>query len=120
MDIFPITLLCDRENGWSEYDFRAIFITNKPDGLSWYGYDTIINSPTNVTFHVWDMYDWLYGGCGKIVHEFSVDVKSCITRKHIVSKAASLALAKVKQEKQYEDDVKAAYYAEELLNKLGI
>lgn len=120
MDVFPIKLLCCREKGWSEYGFRAAFIINKPDELPWYGYDVVINSPTSVTFLVWDMYDNVYGGCGSVIAEFTVEVKSCLTRKFIISKAASLAVAKVKADKDYEDDVKAAYCTESILNNLGI
>lgn len=119
MDIFPITLRCDREKGWSNHDFRALFITNKPDGLSWYGYDVVINSSTDIKFIIWDMYDNFYGGCGNIVAEFNLKVNSVVTRKYVVAKVSELALLKVRQDKEYDEAVKAAYIAEELLNGLG-
>lgn len=118
MEMFPLRLNCDREKGWSEHDFRSIFIINKPDDLSWYGYDVVIHSPTEVTFDVWDMYDNVYGGCGEVIAEVKATVKPVITRKYIVAKAAHIAEARIKQEKKYEEAVKVAYMAESILNEL--
>lgn len=96
---FPIKLLAYDTPGYtdSSMDFRLIFQKAKPEGLTWYAYDTIVKSPTLVEFVVYDLasnYMRAEGGSGRIGREigrFEVKVSKKDTKKTMQNRALRLA-----------------------------
>lgn len=112
-EIFPISLPCNQK-GWSEHAFRKAFMDAKPEGLIWYGYDTIIHSPFQVEFVVYDMHDNVSGGLGKQIANFKATVFEETTRDAIDRRIMALAAARRHRElKQTEDDI-IRRYADEI------
>lgn len=117
--IFPITLPCN-DRGWSAYTFQKAFLAAKPDKLIWYGYDTIIHSPTEVEFVTYDMQDNVYGGLGKKTATFKTEVSTDLTADDINRKIMSLAALRRKAEwKAIEAEIISGY-AEEIRAAAGL
>lgn len=91
--VFPFTLHCN-DKGWSAYEFRSSFLASKPDDLSWYGYDVIIHSRTNVEFVVYSMRNSFSGGLGREIARFSAKVPASMTNAEIERRALHLATIK--------------------------
>lgn len=113
--LFPFTLHCDRDRGLSPYEYRKAFMTAKPERLTWYGYDVVVESPIRVTFVVFDMLDNFHGGVGKEIHRFGVDVEDSLTRRDVVRRATSVAAERRRKEVEREEDRIVATYVQELL-----
>lgn len=93
MNVFPFTLYCDREHGGVPYGFYQSWMSVKPEKLIWYGVDVTLQSPTHIDFTVYDMEDWVHGGCGRVIHRCSGIVDASVTRKAIEARAHSLTEA---------------------------
>lgn len=116
--IFPITLACN-DKGWSTHAFQKAFLAAKPDQLIWYGYDTIIHSPTEVEFVVYDM-DNVYGGRGKKTGAFKTEVAADLTADDINRKIMFLAAQRRKAEWEAIEAEIISGYAEEIRTAAGL
>lgn len=115
-EVFPIVIGCDHR-GWSDFHFQRLFLSNKPDGLIWFAYDVIINSPTEVEFVVYNMADSCYGGVGAKIASFSAVASVDTTRDAIERRIRAIATERRNAELQaaesiiidgYADDIRAA------------
>jgi hypothetical protein len=111
--IFPILIPCD-PRGWSAHSFQPYFMAAKPKDMVWYGYDTIINSKTEVEFVVYDMADNAYGGIGKQIASLKATVPSELTNNAVDQKIISLARSRRATELQLAEDAIVSRYTEEL------
>lgn len=71
--IFPIRVLCD-DNGRVGPSYARAFVAIKPAGMSWYSFDMIIHSYSEVEFIVYDMRDTVTGGIGNVIATFKATV----------------------------------------------
>ena len=96
---FPFRLYSN-ENGNSPWGFNGTFQANRPEELvitetwgtyvhtcrvkfSYYCFDVIIHSQTEIEFVCFDMEDNCYGGKGKEIHRFSVTVDKSVTNEYV-------------------------------------
>lgn len=98
MEFFPFRLYCDHERGWSASQFKNTFMKVKPAGLTWYGYDVIIHSPTEIEFVVFEMYDNFSGGVGNEIARFTATVSRSVTDRDIRSRSMELAVDRRRHE----------------------
>jgi hypothetical protein len=117
--IFPIHLPC-HENGWSAYHYRPQFLTSKPDHLTWFAYDTIIHSETDVEFVVYDMADNFYGGRGKKIASFRTLVPRGATARDIDNQIVQLAIARRAKELREAEAAIISGYADEIRSTLNL
>jgi hypothetical protein len=117
--IFPITLACD-DRGWSAYSFQKAFRAAKPEGLTWYGYDTIIHSSTDVEFVVYDMENNVHGGLGKKTGQFRATVPPSLTANDIDRKIVFLATERREAELRAAEQSIIAGYADEMRASLAL
>jgi hypothetical protein len=98
--LFPFTLYAEETPHFtsSSYDFRGVFLANKPAELTWFAYDVVIHSPTRIEFMVYDMRDTFFGGLGNIIANFSATVPATLTLKHMERQAMRLARARREEE----------------------
>lgn len=99
---------------FSPREFYAAYMEAKPEGLSWFGYDVEVRSPTEVTFYVLDMADFARGGRGRVVKQISAKVDQSVTKKAIERRLWTIAVEKRKQELRDAEDRIIAGYADEL------
>lgn len=111
--VFPITLSCD-DRGWSEYRYREFFLANKPKGLTWFAYDTIILSETEVEFVVYDMRCNYSGGRGVEIERFKAAVPKEIIGSDIEKKIVAVAAARRGEELAAHEKRIIAGYADEI------
>lgn len=118
--IFPIPLYCDGK-GWSENRFQLAMRSVLPKGLYWFGYDTIILSPTEVEFVVYGIRDSVWGGLGDEIARIKANVNKVLTEEYIESRIQYLARERRDKElrdaeestiQKYADEVRAALLAQ--------
>jgi hypothetical protein len=112
--IFPFTLFAyDNTPHYvsSEYKFRPVFLQNKPEGLSWYCYNVVVKSPTEVTFVHYGMLDNFSGGIGKLQGEFDAVVSAELTLPFIQKQAKLKAeWLRAQELAKAEQDIINGYY----------
>lgn len=116
--MFPFTLYCDRERGWSNVNFRPLFLSNKPKELIWYAYDVNILSKSEVEFIVYDIKDAVYGGVGSKLLSFICSADENLVKEFVVDRATSMAIVKRKQELNKEEDFIVAGYTNSILDSI--
>lgn len=97
---FPFRLYSN-DQGHNIYGFDAVFQKNRPEKIeiieakgtqwqytrterfSYYAYDVIIHSQTEIEFVCFDMYDMCFGGKGKEIHRFKVTVDKKVTNEYV-------------------------------------
>ena len=113
MKFFPFTIGYDSRFGGINYDYRALFMANKPKDMIWYAAAVIVHSPTQVEFVVYEMYDNYYGGVGAEIARFFVAVdktandKAMEQRSFIMSEKLMLMEERAKRAKRIEAGAKA-------------
>lgn len=117
MNVFPFTLHCNGK-GWSEHRYRDFFLSAKPAGLSWFGYDTILHSRTDIEFVVYDMKDSFYGGLGSVVCRFRSVVPPAVTKEHVEQRIFLLAAERREKELADEEAAIVRRYASEIRRSL--
>jgi hypothetical protein len=115
--VFPITLRCDH-TGWSAYDFRDAFLAAKPAGLTYYAYDTIIHSRTEVEFVAYDMLDNCYGGVGKEKARFRATVSRDLTDEAVKKQVYLVAQDRRERELDQREELIIRAYAAEIERQL--
>lgn len=134
---FPFRIYASNE-GWSPYEFRAVFNENRPEYIyhvefkgesfeftrrekfSYYCYDVIVLSQTEVEFVCFDMKDNYYGGKGKEIHRFRATVEKIVTSAYIGRRLFSRGVARREQELAEAENKICQNYANEERKELGI
>ena len=75
MSLFPFTIYADRSHGGIPSGFRALYHKHRKPDVTWYAADVVVNSDTEIEFHVYDMKDMCYGGVGKEIYRMTVPVE---------------------------------------------
>lgn len=114
LNVFPFTLYCGA-NGGGDHTFRNTFMAHRPKDVTWYGYDVVVNSPTSVTFVVYNMHDNYRGGLGKEILRFDVNVPVEVTLPRIGERAMFLAAAKRQEELDEAEEKIVQRYAQDIL-----
>lgn len=117
-EFFPFTLPCT-DQGSGSYEFRPYFMKARPENLIWYGYDTVINSPVDVEFIVYDMRDNVYGGLGKKIATLNAVVPDTVTSGPINERARYLARSRRAQELAQTEALIVSRYADEILAEMS-
>lgn len=115
--MFPFTLYAEETPHFtkSSYAFRPTFLANKPTGLTWFAYDVVIKSPTNIAFVVYAMRDNIYGGLGDKIDQFPAIVPAELTRKFVEERAMLLARGRFDDELRASQRAIIKSYADEIL-----
>lgn len=111
--VFPFTLYA-ASDGRSDSRFQSAFLKAKPEKLVWYCFDVIVESPTAITFIVYDMRDNTYGGKGDKIAEFKAKVDTSITKKSIDQRILYLAECMREEELERIESEAIAKYAEQI------
>ena len=80
-EVFPFTLVSTWK-GHSDLRFQRTFLRAKPEEMTWYCYDVIVKSPSEVTFAVYDIYDNVYGVKGKKIAAEVVNITNSYLAKN--------------------------------------
>lgn len=99
-NLFPFCLFAEETPHFtsSERDFQQTFLATKPADMSWFAYDVVILSPTQIEFIVYNMRCIASGGIGEPIANFSATVPAVLTLKHMERRAFSLARARRDEE----------------------
>jgi hypothetical protein len=97
-DLFPIKVL-GYKGTWN-YDMERLFRRYKPEDMSWYEVDMTILSETKVSFDVYDMEDFCYGGRGEHQETFEVTVQPKEVARWIDRKIKRLAVDRLEYEEE--------------------
>lgn len=116
--LFPFTLKCDHR-GWSDHSFRQTFMDYKPRGMSWYAYDVIVTSPSEVEFVAYGIFCPAKGGVGDEITRFKADVPASLTCQSIKHQAERLALAFRKKELAGAENLIVSGYAAAIIAAQG-
>lgn len=118
-DFFPITL-CDWHpvGGGGSHEFREIFLTHKPKDKHWYAYTVIVKSQTRIQFLVYDIRDTVYGGVGREIYRFSVNIPYTAILSAIKDYAEKLARLRREKELKEQEELIISKYTHEILSKL--
>lgn len=121
-DFFPFTLAAYETPHFtrSPYDFRAAYLANRPKGESWYAYDVVVKSPTEVEFIVYDMRCNLSGGIGKEARRFKCTVAPEVTAPSIERRVQAMAVLVRQQELDRIEQAAIGGYADVIRSKLQI
>lgn len=111
--MFPFTVYAKYEN--STRDFYQTFMANRPKGLTWYAYNVVVKSPTEVEFVVFDMEDMATGGIGDEIGRFEATVDASVTLVAMTRHAHELATLQLYDERVAEERRIVAGYAAEIL-----
>lgn len=119
--MFPFTLKARETPHFtsSPYDFRKAFLANKPESLSWFAYDVVVASPTDVEFVVYDMRDFCRGGIGKEIARFEAKVGRGVTRASIEHRALYLAQERRNAELEAAEAEVVRTYAAEIMAEIA-
>lgn len=138
--LFPFRIYSNDDNGGGFYEFRDVFVANKPEYIEtvhekdtrweytrreqfiWYTFDVIIHSQTEIEFVAFDMKDFCYGGKGKEIHRFKVKVAKSVTEKEIRKELLFRAMLRRELELNAEENriIKAYAHEASLHYKLGL
>jgi hypothetical protein len=120
-ELFPVRLSAHNNNGngGGNYGFRSLFHNTKRPHQIWYAYETLIHSPSDVEFVVFDMLDSVYGGVGNEIYRYRTPADPAITMPEIRGAAISLAEEIRKRELNRAEDEIIARYAESILTALA-
>ena len=121
-NFFPIHINAEETPHFtsSSYKFRPLFLANKPTGMSWYAYNVIIHSPTNVEFVVYDMFCSARGGIGKEVGSFEATASAELTAPYIQKHAVSIAQYRIDEERRAANKLILKNRAEDVLAEFGL
>lgn len=115
--MFPFTVYAVETPQYtsSAREFYQAFQEVRPAHESYYCYDTVVKSPTEVEFIAHGMRDNYYGGIGGQVFRCSATIDRAITRKAIERQA--LKLARERRDQELRDDERRIVenYAAEIL-----
>jgi len=89
-EVFPFTLVSTWK-GHSDLRFQRTFLRAKPEEMTWYCYDVIVKSPSEVTFAVYDIYDNVYGVKGKKIAEVNAEADIALTAECINDRIQHMA-----------------------------
>lgn len=135
---FPFRLYGSGEHGGGPLNFRAAFQANRPDmidivegkGTGWeytrrekfsyYAFDVIVLSQTEVEFVCFDMYDNYWGGKGKEFHRFTATVDKSVTNKHVGRRLFARGIDRRERELAEQERKKCQKFADEERAALGI
>lgn len=71
--------------------FREAWMRIRPEGMSWFAYDVVIQSPTLIEFVIYGMRDTYSGGKGAEKGRFETEVDASITNKAICDRINMIA-----------------------------
>ena len=111
--VFPVTREAN-DKGWSAYQYREAFRAARPPKLTYYAYDVIIHSRTEVEFIAYDMRDNLMGGLGDEIGRFKATVPANLTKDDVERAIISAAALRLAAERAADDRRLIQAYADEL------
>lgn len=118
--LFPFTIFALETTHYtmSAHGFRGAFLAAKPKDLTWYAYDVIVKSRTEVEFTVYSMRDNCYGGIGEKIATFEAVVDPSLTAGPIENEALRRGHEKRAEELMAIERRMVRRYADELLATL--
>jgi hypothetical protein len=137
-DFFPFRLYSSSDHGHSPSGFGKAFQANRPEYIerveskgtkfewtrqekfSYYCYDVIIFSQTEVEFVCFDMYDNYYGGKGKEIHRFRATVNKSVTNEYVGRRLFARGVDRRERELAEAEKKLCRKYANEERKALGI
>ena len=119
--MFPFTIKAIEHphHTHSDHRFRHVMRT-LPKSESWFAYDVIIHSPTEIEFVTYGMRDTCYGGIGTERERIKTTVPASLTRQAIETKAFKLAEKRRADELAEIERLIIARYADEILTENGV
>ncbi len=117
--VFPIHLHSD-ERGRMIWEFRDVFMATRKSEVTWFCFDVIVRSRTDVTFVVFDMRDTTHGGKGKELYRYDAVVSSKLTLRFIEAHIYALAEARRSAELQAAEHAIIDGYANEIRTELEL
>lgn len=88
---FPFTISPNPKFGGIVPEYYSLFVNHKPDGLTWYACDVVVNSPTQLEFVMYGMADYFYGGVGDEVARFCLAVDRDVNSAALIRRSVELA-----------------------------
>lgn len=112
--IFPIILVSDSE-GHSSPTFRKAFVAARTAQMdSWFCYDVVVRSRTEVTFIVFGMWNTVHGGKGNEKYRFDALVAPELTQRFIDQKILTIAEDRRAEELHAAEQIIIERYAAEI------
>lgn len=133
---FPFTVYAPNESG-GPYEFREAFDANRPETyevvetwgtyehrsmrkFTYFGYDVIVLSATEVEFVCYSILDTCYGGRGDLFHRFKAKVNKSVTTPAINRRLVSRAVDRRDEELRQAELLIIKAYANEEKLALGL
>ena len=113
-DIFPIKIRASGQCGGGAYGYRGLFLSGKPEGRSWFAYDTNILSETTIEFIAYEMKDSFSGGIGREAFRFTVAAQKDQTRYDVEQRIKALAATRFYTERAAREDEAIGKIADEI------
>lgn len=134
---FPFRIYSSDMHGGGPYEFQNAFHKNKPETVeiverfgtfvhkrterfSWYAFDVIVLSQTEVEFVCFDMEGFCYGGKGKEFHRFTATVDKSVTSPTIGRRLFNRGVERRAYELEQAERKICQKFADEERQELGI